>query len=166
MLAHFAQRVDPLCLGRRPWVVRGGQTLGGRIQDDEAGGALRVGRREERRDPRSLLAAPQDGLLGARSVHDRTDVVHPRLERGNAGDPVGETRPPLVEHEQPPVLGEAEDVPDEQWVLPRREHVSREPSDEHQVDRSLADHLVRDRDPAAPGVVNLGDVHLSSPSLA
>ena len=80
--------------------------------------------------------------VGSHRVHDRADVVHPGLERGHAGDTIGQPGPSLVQHEQPSVLGQSRDVTDKERVLPRREHVSREPAREHQIDRPVADGLV------------------------
>ena len=90
------------------------------------------------------------------TVHHRADVVHPRLECGHARDAVGQAGPAFVEHEESSVLGESEDVPDEERLLPRRQEVARYPSDEHEVHGTLADDLVRDVQIAAPRIPRLG----------
>ena len=100
--------------------------------------------REEDGQRPTLGLAHDRGLLGARSVHDRADVVHANLEWGGAGNPIGHAEPALVEHDQPGELGEALAVATEGGELPFRFEMGIRALDVHQVDRPRAHDLVRD----------------------
>jgi hypothetical protein len=83
---------------------------------------------------------------GADGVHDRANVVHPLLERGQTvgRDGVGEPGPPLVEQDEPGERPEPLEEPGEPRLLPHEFDVGDEPGDVDEVEGSIADDLVRD----------------------
>ena len=70
-----------------------------RVVEDEPSRALRIGRREQERQTRAVLRAPQQRPLRPHRIHDQAQVVHPGLERRWLAESVGETCTALVEHE-------------------------------------------------------------------
>ena len=157
--SRLLRPLPPFRLGRRPRVVQPAKPPWLRIEENESGRALGVGRGEQNGQSASLVRAPEDGLLGARLVHDCAEIVHAGLEGRQGGRPVGKPCTPLVEHEHACERGQAEDVPQKERLIPCREQVSREAADEHDVDRPLPHDLVGDRDLAAAGVANVGYIH-------
>jgi hypothetical protein len=57
------------------------------------------------------------------------------------------------------VSRETLDVAYEQWLLPGREQIPGDPSDEDQVGRAGPYELIGDRDLAAAGIAHLGRLH-------
>ena len=77
-----------------------------RLKDHESDRPLRVRRRVERRHRRALVAAEDDGALGAHGVEHRVQVLHPRLEGRELAAAVGQAGPALVEEDQAERAGE------------------------------------------------------------
>src|SRR5581483_1807313 len=74
----------------------------------------------------------------------------------------GEACPALVEHQHAAAVGETLDVADEQRLLPGREQIAGDATNEDDVGRPLAHYLVGDRDLPAAGVVHVGRMHSRS----
>ncbi len=148
---------SPLCPGWRPRVVLV-RVLPLRVGavEDECPAALRIGGREEDRHRPSLRVAEERGALRARRVHHRPDVVHPRLEVGQAGGPVGEAGTTLVEADEPRERGEPLEEVRRPGLVPVVLEVRDEAGHEHEVARALPRDLVGDVDPTALGVASLG----------
>ena len=79
----------------------------------------------------------------AHGIHDGTHVVHALLERNGCDVAVGEPEPALVEADQPAERCQPAEEPRDGRVFPLDVEVAREPLNEHQVEVSLADDLVR-----------------------
>ena len=127
------------------------------LPDLETQGAFRVRRREQRTHERALESGPEHRAVGAGGVHHRSDVVHPDLERGHAGDGIRQPGPSLVEHEEATVGRKVDDVTDEKGLVPGRQQVTHGSPDEDEIGRTLSDHLVRDADVSALRVPDVGD---------
>jgi hypothetical protein len=72
---------------------------------------------------------------------------------------VGEPRSALVEHDQTTAGRKPFDVPHEQRLIPRRDEIPCDPTDEDDVRPALANDLIGDRDVAAAGVLNVWELH-------
>jgi hypothetical protein len=153
------QTPPPLLLCGRPRIVRGLQAPDPGLDEHEAWRALGVRGGEEKGQPAPLLSAPEDGTLGARSIHDRSHIVHPRLERRYFPHAVRKSRAALVQHEHARKRRKSLDVPDEQRLFPGRQEVARVRANEDEVDGAVPDDLVSDRDVAASSVVNVRNLH-------
>lgn len=157
--SYLSQPLAPLRLRRRPRVVVSAQPARLRIEEYEARGSLGIGRSEQNCQSAALVRAPEDGPFRGCVVHDRAKVIHACLEGRKRDGSVREPRSALVEHDHAREVREAQHVSEKKRLVPRREQVSREPADEDEVDRALADQLVGDRHIAAARVTHFGHVH-------
>ena len=132
--------------------------------ENERSGPLRVRCREENAHGNALLEPDDRGSLRACGIHDRPQVVHPRLERRNAVHRVGHPGAPLVEDDETRERRQ----PAAEVAVPRRLptelHVRDITGHEDDVERTVARDLVGDVDVAAPGVPRLRNVHLTEVS--
>jgi hypothetical protein len=123
------------------------------------GGSLRVRGREEKRHRAALGDAEQGGSLGSDGVHHGAEVVHPRLEVGNAARAVGEACPSLVEQDQAREGGE----PSQRLgcgAVPGGLEDRQDPAgDEHDVEGPVADGRVGDADVAVLHVADFRGIH-------
>ena len=72
---------------------------------------------------------------------------------------IGEARAALLDHRDPGKRGQIVEEPLEERLLPDGEEVAGEAAREDDVGSAAAEGLVRDRDVAAPRVVDVGDLH-------
>ncbi len=122
--------------------------------EDERAGALRVRRGEQQHHRRRACPAEDGCGLRAGRIHDRTDVVHLQLDDRRLGTAVGEPDPAHVEQDQPRERRQPVEVPRPCRPLPHDLEVGPDPRAVHEVDRSVADHLVRDVHAVMDGVVD------------
>ena len=126
-----------------------------RRRENERRRPLRERRGEERADRAALGTAEQRCPLRAGGVHHGEDVVHHLLVGADLEDPVGEPRAAPVEDDQ---ARERRDPVEERLVrrpplvLLEVRHVARR---EDEIDRPVAEHLVRDVELAALRVSRL-----------
>ena len=123
-------------------------------EEGEGARALGVRRREQHRHRAALVVAEQRGAFGADGVHDRADVVHPRLEVVDSAVAVGEPRASLVEADEPRERRQPLEEGGVARLFPVELEVTGEPGHEDEVERPVARHLVRDGDVAALRVAN------------
>ncbi len=88
------------CPPARPRITRPGERRRIAAVDDQARGAFGVGGRKQRRHDPALGDSEQRRALRTGRVEDRTDVVHPLLERGQWVDAIGHPAPTLVEKDE------------------------------------------------------------------
>ena len=93
--------------------------------------------------------AHEHRAFGTDCVHHRSDVVHPFFERHRRDVAVGEAEAALVETDEPAERSQAAEEARDRRVLPLDVEVTREALDQHEIEVTLADHLVRDVHPAA-----------------
>lgn len=121
--------------------------------------SARVARRKQE-GHRSALGETHDGCpVRSGGVHHGTDVVHARLEVGNPRSTIGEAGPALVEQDQSRERSQlAEEVCGRALpgILQGREHPA---VHEHEVERPVADHRIRDIGFSALRKPNVGSVH-------
>jgi hypothetical protein len=157
-VANLAELAPPVVFRRDPGVVGRPQAARARVVEDEGVRTLGIRGGEEEGDPAALLRGPERRALGLRRVHDRPDVVHPRLERRHLAYGIGEAASTLVEQENSADPGEAVDVVYEERHVPTSKEVGELAPHEDDVLVALADDLVGDRDPTAPGVEDVRDL--------
>lgn len=130
--------------------------------DDERDGSLGVGGAEQGGHRPGLRGAVDDRALGAGGVHHRSNVVHPGLEgrRLIVREGVGETGSPAVEHDQPGERRQGHQEAGLFRLLPGDLDVGEPGREIHEIDRPVADHLVRDVHPVdSSGEMGFGDIH-------
>ena len=149
----------PLLVAQGPRIVVASRSLRRRVEQDQARDAFGMRRRKERRQARALLRSPQDRTLGAEIVHHRAQVVHARFERRNLAHPVGQSRAPFIDHDHARELRQTLDEANEERLFPDRQDVACEAANEHEICRSVAHDLVRDRHIATARVEDVGCVH-------
>jgi len=141
-------------------------SLGIATHEDQGGGPIRIRRGEQDGHVAALRVPEQRRAFRADGVHHRADVVHPLFERWQLIERhrVREPRSSLVEDDQPRERRESLQearviglVPHELDIRDPARHV-------HEVERSLADHLVRDADVAAARVPGLRTLHVATRS--
>ena len=146
--------------GKPGAIVRRGYEAPSTSADD----ALRERRRVERAHRPALGSAEERRALGRRRVEHRRDVVEQLLERPERENPVGEARAAPVEHDQPGEGGHPLDeggVRGPPLVLLEVREVPGRPDE---VDRPVADDLVRDPEIAASGIPRLAVHRAQSPT--
>jgi hypothetical protein len=109
---------------------------------------------------RTLIAPPSDSpKSAARSeparVHHGAYVVHSVFEWRRRGNRVGKPRAPLVEQDQPRERGKPVEEAGDPRVSPLQVQVRDEARHEDEVERPIADDLVRDVDLTALRVVGV-----------
>ena len=150
--AQIALRLSTvLLLGPAPRVVRRPHRAGIGAPEHERSGPLRVRCGEEKTHRRTLRGAEERSPAGTGRVHHRPRVIHPRLERGRAADPVGHATSALVEPDQPAERGKRSEGTRERG-RPDELDVGDERRDKDDVKGTVARDLVGDRDVAAPCV--------------
>ena len=157
-----ARRSLPFLLGRGPRVVRRTHSLQPRVEEDEAGTASGIGRREEHADARARAPVQSTARSDPDRVHDRPHVVHRRLQRLHLSNPIREARAALVEHEHAAAVGESLDVSHEEGLVPCRDQIAGDAAYEHNIRGAGADDLIRDRDVAASCVAHVWEWHSGS----
>ncbi len=148
-----------LLLGPAPGVVRRPHPPRKGAPNDECRRPLRVGRREEDAHRRSLGEAVERSSSRADGVHDGTDVVHARLERGRAADAVGHAGAALVEADQPRERRQPLEERREARYRPVKLEMRDVAGDEDEIERAVARDLIGDVDVAAPRVLDVRNFH-------
>ncbi len=159
-VAH--RRAQLGCAAERVALV--GSRAGGAVDEHETRNPIRLGGGEERRDGAGGARPDEGRPLDTDGIHHGLHVVDPVLGRDRVvqRDRVGESHPPLVQHDHPRERGKARREPRQPRVLPLRFQVVEPLRDEHHVGRTLADHLVGDRQVPAPRVGDVGVCHAST----
>ena len=106
---------------------------------------------EEHRERAAFRLAHHRGTLAADGVQNRSDVVHPLLERRRPGHAVGHAHPALVEEDQARELGHSLAVAPELRQLPADLEVRERALGVDEIDGPVPDDAV-------------GDVHVAAPS--
>ena len=102
------------------------------------------------------LRHPDDrGSVGFSGVHDRTNVVHALRERWEPERPIRQSRPALVEGDGPGERTEPGQGPGDIRQLHSDLDMTDEARHEHDIARAITNHLVPDREIAAPGIQSL-----------
>ena len=127
------------------------------LEEDQSGGRLRIGRREEGCHLTALSSAEYESALGTRPLEHRPHVVHARLQTCPAGSSaVGEAGAALVEHDQPKRPRQALVELPVVRRLPVIDAIGDEVGDEDEIALGRAHQLVRDRDTVVAGVADVG----------
>ena len=99
---------------------------------------------------RATLAHPEDGGFSeADGVHDGLDLGHPIIERANFRHRVRQPDPGLVEHRDATERGELVEEGLEFGHGPEQLDVADQRPDEDELDRPVAEHLIRQAEIAA-----------------
>ena len=131
----------------------------GRVQD-EGSRTVRMGRREQHRHRRRTSSTEHDRVRRSGGVHHGADVIALQLEHGGLGPSVGESHTPHVEEDQPGELRQTLKEVGPSRLLPHQLHVRPDAARVDEVDRTVADHLVRDGGSIRRlRVAGLGDLH-------
>ena len=154
-------------LGLGPSVELSGrfQTLGEGVQQDEATRALRGARSDHRQCPARAPAADQGRLAHADRVHDRQDVVGLLLDRREVGDLVGQANATRLKHHGPGKARQPFPVVVNVRVRPRKVDVLEDLQGVHDIDRTLAQHLIREGPSVAVDVLRGHRVHARQRNL-
>jgi hypothetical protein len=124
--------------------------------------ARRVSSREDRAENGAVLGAEERRPLDRGGIHDRADVVHPRLERRRVRlvDPIRKTGAATVEDDDARERTKAQQATRERLDTPHVLDVRGEARHVHQVERPVAEDLVRDvRAVRCLDVARLGRLH-------
>ena len=124
-----------------------------------------VGGREDRAEKGAVLGAEERRPLDRGGIHDRADVVHPRLERRQVRlvDPIREAGAATVEDDDPRERPEPPQATRERLDTPHVLDVRGEARHVHQVERPVAEDLVGDvRAVRRLDVARLGSLHTLS----
>src|SRR5262249_36761296 len=140
-LLLLAARREPRELGRAHQAGRG-------VDQHETLRPLRIRRRTEHGELAALAGGAGDSAIGPGGVHNRAEGGHAPLKR-LVGDPVGHTSTALVEHDQPPQLGQPGEAARDRRVLPAQLDMVGEARDPDQVELAFAHDLEGDVDVAA-----------------
>ena len=105
-LLDLVELTLPLGLGFPDRIVGRGRAARIRAPEHDGSDALGIRRREERGHRSRVPGGDQGRASRASRVHDRSDVVHSRFQRGHVSRPVGETDAPPVEANQAAERGE------------------------------------------------------------
>ena len=154
----------PLFLGAAVLVIPGADGPGRCVRENESLGALGVRGGEERTRLAAFTEADERYAVGRGRIQDRADVIHAGLQWPQVTGPVGETGSPLVEDDDAGERRQALVEPSPVRVRPREDEVA-ELGYEHEIMRAVAERLVRNRDIAAPCVLDLGNPHTESVPL-
>ena len=119
-----------------------------------------IRRREQQRELAPLVTGEEQHALGPGGVHDGSHVVHSRLQRWQVPEAIREARASLVEHEHTCDRGDPFDVPHEQRLFPGGQEIAGQRPHEDEVVRPIPHDLVRDRDIAATGVLDVRNLHV------
>ena len=152
----------PLLGAPGPRIVLVLQAAGERPEQDERRRAVRIGRREEDRERSGRVHAEERRSLGARGLHHRQRVRHPRLQGRKPIDRqrVGEACATRVEEHEASDRCEGDEERTERGDRPEQLDVRVGRCDHQEVDRSVADDLVRDVGPVGGSrVVDVGHLH-------
>ena len=156
---HLGQPGPPVPVAAGPRVIGGSAAADRWVVEHLTRRSFRVGRHEQDREPSSLVRREECRSVHAGVVHHGADVVHPGLEGRHLAETVGEAHAPLVEQQHSGECGEALDVLHEQWLIPDGRQVGEAAADDDEIDRAVAEGLVRDAHIAASGISDLGHVH-------
>ncbi len=145
-----------LLLAPAPRVVRRPHHARKPAAEDERSRALWIRRGEQQAHRRAFGDTEDCRPGGADIVHHSPQVVHARLECRSSRDAVRHARSALVEQEQPREGRQLLEPAREQGHTPSQLDVRHESRHVDEVEGPVADHLIGDRDVAAPGVPGLG----------
>jgi hypothetical protein len=123
----------------------------GTVQQQRAG-ALRIRGGEQDGHRPALGGTEQCRLIGARGVHHRSHIVHPRFQVRHVAYAIGQAGASLVEHDEAREGSKAVEEVRQSRVFPLDLKIGNETLHEDDVDRAVADDLVGDMDAAASGV--------------
>jgi hypothetical protein len=123
-----------------------------RAGEDQRPGSLRSGCREDHGGRPGVAQSEEDGVFRAGGVHDGLDLGHSIIERANVRDRVRQPNPGRIKQEHATERGELIEEGLEFGHGPGQLDVTGEPADEDQVDRPVAEHLIRQAEIAALGV--------------
>ena len=158
-------KVEEHLLGRTPRVVDTLDQSGGRVPEHERPTPFGVRRGEVQRE-RAAVGEPDDrGLLAARGIHHRDDVLHLGLQVGQPVERhrIREAGPPAVEHDQTPDGRQSSALAGELGNGPEPLDVVDPAPDLDDVERALAELLIREVNLSVSGVPGLrGRVHVQS----
>jgi hypothetical protein len=130
-----------------------------RAPEDERGHTFRIGRREQGCERSPFRDPDERGAIAAGGVHHGANVVHALFGAAEAECALRQTGAPLVERDHPGERREVAEELAEERRLPRQIGIRDESRHENEVDLTLAEHLIRDRQIAALRVLRLGCVH-------
>ena len=138
------------------------QAAGERPEQDERCRPVRIRRREEDRERSGRVHAEERRSLGARGLHHRQRVRHPRLQGRKSIDRqwVGEACATGVEEHETSDRRESHEEGTERGVRPEQFDVRVGGCDHQHIDRPVAGDLVRDVGPVGGSrVVDVGRLH-------
>ena len=136
------------------------------MEQDERACPLGIARRVEARHPGTLVGAEHDGPLRAGVVEHGTEILHPRLERGEVRPVVGQPRATLVEEDQPERTREALVKLAPVRRLPGINQVGDVVGDVDEVVLAVTQDVVGDRDAPVAGVADVDFVGHGSGAYA
>ena len=117
--------------------------------EDECRRPLRICGREQCRHCRALRVTKDGGPFRPDGIHDRANVVHPRLEIRNTTDPIGNPGSALVENDQAAERRESLVEALERRLLPAKLEIRDRARREDQIERPISHNLIGDRNVAA-----------------
>ena len=120
-----------------------------RAAEDQRPGSLRSCCREDDGGRAALAQTEDDGLSEADGVHDGLDLGRSIIQRANFRDRVRQPDPGLVEHEDATERGELLEEGLEFGQGPEQLDVADERPDDDELDRPVAEHLIRQAQIAA-----------------
>jgi hypothetical protein len=133
-------------------VPPGDDVVRGRAGEDQRPGSLRSCRREDDGGRAALAQGEEDGLSEAGGVHDGLDLGRSIIQRANVRDRVRQPDPGLIEHEHATERGELVEESLQIGLGTKQLHVADERRDDDQLDRPVAENLIRQAQIAALGV--------------
>src|SRR5437016_5450939 len=153
--AHARQEGLQLRRFQAPGVVGAGQAACPGAVEDQRAGPLGVRPGKEQAEGSAFRHSEDRGRARVGGIHYGADVVHPLFHAWNCRYRIGEACASLVEEDEARERGEAGKKPRVAWLFPRDLHVRDEAGHHHQVDRTVADDLMRDADLPALGIPRL-----------
>jgi len=176
--AHVS-RAAPLALGLHdsghpvvergcPGIVVGSQSLRERPVRDEGARALRIRRREDDGHTSAFGMAEQRGALAADRVHHGAHVVHAHFDGRQVRDidAIRQPRAALVEEDEPAERRKVAERSGLPGLFPHQLDVRHEARHVDEIERPIADDLVRDAQVAALRILGLRNVHATRLPLA
>ena len=104
---------------------------------------------------------PHGRTIRADGVEDRANVVHARLKRTEVTRPIREPDAAFIEQNQPRKRRQLTKETCRKRVLPEPNQIA-ELRHKDEIDRAVAEHLIRDRNIATPRVRDRRDLHRRS----
>jgi hypothetical protein len=113
-----------------------------RGERDDRGGLLRMSGCEQEGESATEVTAEDGRRLGSNGSKDRSDVVHPVLERPTLCSSVRQPPPEVIEEDEPRERGQSVKEVGEGRVLPHQAEVGGPAEQEDEIVLALTDHLV------------------------